>query len=95
VLYKAAIRHRLENQPNLWLFQQAVDDLMLEGARVVGAVTQLGLRFRARAVVLTAGTFLDGRIHVGLRNHAGGRAGDPPSVSLSARLKSSSWRKAA
>ncbi len=87
VLYKAAIRQRLENQPGLWLFQQAVDDLMLEGDRVVGAVTQLGLRFRARAVVLTAGTFLDGRIHVGLRNHAGGRAGDPPAVSLSARLK--------
>ena len=87
VLYKAAIRRRLENQPNLWLFQQAVDDLMVEGDRVVGAVTQIGLRFRARAVVLTAGTFLDGRIHVGLQNHAGGRAGDPPSVSLSARLK--------
>ncbi|MEN9630081.1 MAG: tRNA uridine-5-carboxymethylaminomethyl(34) synthesis enzyme MnmG, partial [Pseudomonadota bacterium] len=87
VLYKAAIRRRLENQPNLWLFQQAVDDLMLEGDRVVGAVTQIGLRFRARAVVLTAGTFLDGRIHVGLQNHAAGRAGDPPAVSLSARLK--------
>jgi tRNA uridine 5-carboxymethylaminomethyl modification enzyme len=70
VLYKAAIRRRLENQPNLWLFQQAVDDLMLEGDRVVGAVTQSGMRFRARAVVLTAGTFLDGRIHVGLQNHA-------------------------
>src|SRR5574343_89006 len=65
ILYKAAIRHRLENQPNLWLFQQAVDDLMVEGDRVVGAVTQIGLRFRARAVVLTAGTFLDGKIHVG------------------------------
>jgi tRNA uridine 5-carboxymethylaminomethyl modification enzyme len=87
VLYKAAIRRRLESQPGLWLFQQAVDDLMLEGNRVVGAVTQTGIRFRARAVVLTAGTFLDGRIHVGLQNHAGGRAGDPPSVSLSARLK--------
>ena len=87
VLYKAAIRHRLENQPNLWLFQQAVDDLMLEGERVVGAVTQIGLRFRARAVVLTAGTFLDGRIHVGLQNYSAGRAGDPPAVSLSARLK--------
>ncbi len=87
VLYKAAIRRRLENQPNLWLFQQAVDDLMLEGDRVVGAVTQVGLRFRARAVVLTAGTFLDGRIHVGLQNYAAGRAGDPPAVSLSARLK--------
>lgn len=87
VLYKAAIRHRLENQPNLWLFQQAVDDLMLEGDRVVGAVTQVGIRFRARAVVLTAGTFLDGKIHVGLNNYSGGRAGDPPAVSLSARLK--------
>jgi tRNA uridine 5-carboxymethylaminomethyl modification enzyme len=87
VLYKAAIRRRLENQPNLWLFQQAVDDLMLEGDRVVGAVTQTGLRFRGRAVVLTAGTFLDGRIHIGLQNHAAGRAGDPPAVSLSARLK--------
>jgi tRNA uridine 5-carboxymethylaminomethyl modification enzyme len=87
LLYKAAIRRRLENQPNLWLFQQAVDDLMLEGERVVGAVTQAGLRFRGRAVVLTAGTFLDGRIHVGLENYAAGRAGDPPAVSLSARLK--------
>jgi len=87
VLYKAAIRRMLENQPNLWLFQQAVDDLMVEGERVVGAVTQMGLQFRARAVVLTAGTFLDGRIHVGLENYAAGRAGDPPAVSLSARLK--------
>jgi tRNA uridine 5-carboxymethylaminomethyl modification enzyme len=87
ILYKAAIRRRLENQPNLTLFQQAVDDLMVEGDRVVGAVTQVGIRFRGRAVVLTAGTFLDGKIHVGLQNHAGGRAGDPPSVSLSARLK--------
>jgi tRNA uridine 5-carboxymethylaminomethyl modification enzyme len=87
VLYKAAIRRRLENQPNLWLFQQAVDDLMLEGERVVGAVTQAGLRFRSRTVVLTAGTFLDGRIHVGLQNYSAGRAGDPPAISLSARLK--------
>ncbi|HVK31669.1 MAG TPA: tRNA uridine-5-carboxymethylaminomethyl(34) synthesis enzyme MnmG [Burkholderiaceae bacterium] len=87
VLYKAAVRARLENQPNLWLFQQAVDDLMLEGDRVVGAVTQVGVRFRAKAVVLTAGTFLDGRIHVGLQNYSAGRAGDPPAVSLSARLK--------
>ncbi|MED5621005.1 tRNA uridine-5-carboxymethylaminomethyl(34) synthesis enzyme MnmG [Ideonella sp. BN130291] len=87
VLYKAAIRRRLENQPNLWLFQQAVDDLVLEGDRVVGAVTQVGIRFRGRAVVLTAGTFLDGRIHVGLQNHAAGRAGDPPAVSLAARLR--------
>ncbi|MDR6534520.1 tRNA uridine-5-carboxymethylaminomethyl(34) synthesis enzyme MnmG [Variovorax soli] len=87
VLYKAAIRRRLENQPNLSLFQQAVDDLMVEGDRVVGAVTQVGIAFRARAVVLTAGTFLDGRIHVGLDNYQAGRAGDPPAVSLSARLK--------
>jgi len=87
ILYKAAIRKRLENQPHLWLFQQAVDDLMVEGDRVVGAVTQVGIRFRARAVVLTAGTFLDGRIHVGLNNYSAGRAGDPPAVSLSARLK--------
>ena len=87
ILYKAAIREMLENQPNLWLFQQAVDDLMVEGDRVVGAVTQVGLKFRSRAVVLTAGTFLDGKIHVGLNNYAAGRAGDPPAVSLSARLK--------
>jgi len=87
ILYKAAIRSRLENQPNLWLFQQAVDDLMVEGERVVGAVTQIGLKFLAPAVVLTAGTFLDGKIHVGLNNYSGGRAGDPPAVSLSARLK--------
>ncbi|OMG69802.1 tRNA uridine-5-carboxymethylaminomethyl(34) synthesis enzyme MnmG [Burkholderia ubonensis] len=87
ILYKAAIRRRLENQPNLWLFQQAVDDLMVEGDRVVGAVTQIGIRFRARAVVLTAGTFLDGKIHVGLNNYTGGRAGDPAAVTLSSRLK--------
>ncbi|MFV0680258.1 tRNA uridine-5-carboxymethylaminomethyl(34) synthesis enzyme MnmG [Ottowia sp.] len=87
VLYKAAIRRVLENQPNLWLFQQAVDDLLLEGDRVVGAVTQVGIAFRARTVVLTAGTFLDGRIHVGLDNYQAGRAGDPPSASLSAKLK--------
>ena len=87
VLYKAAIRRRLENQPNLMLFQQSVDDLMVEGDKVVGAVTQSGIRFRSRAVVLTAGTFLDGRIHIGLQNYSAGRAGDPPAVSLSARLK--------
>ena len=87
ILYKAAIRRRIENQPNLTLFQQAVDDLMVEGDRVVGAVTQVGIRFRSRTVVLTAGTFLDGKIHVGLNNYAAGRAGDPPAVSLSARLK--------
>ena len=87
ILYKAAIRAKLENQPNLWLFQQAVDDLMVEGDRVVGAVTQVGIQFRSSTVVLTAGTFLDGKIHVGLNNYAAGRAGDPPAVSLSARLK--------
>jgi tRNA uridine 5-carboxymethylaminomethyl modification enzyme len=87
ILYKAAIRHRLENQPNLWLFQGACDDLIVEGDRVVGAVTQVGIRFAAKAVVLTAGTFLDGKIHVGLQNHAGGRAGDPPAITLSSRLK--------
>ena len=87
ILYKAAIRRMLENQPNLWLFQQAVDDLMVESDRVVGAVTQVGIKFRTRTVVLTAGTFLDGKIHVGLQNYSAGRAGDPPAVSLSARLK--------
>lgn len=87
ILYKAAIRRRLENQPNLWLFQGACDDLILSGDRVAGVVTQVGVRFNGRAVVLTAGTFLDGRIHVGLENHAAGRAGDPPAISLSARLK--------
>ncbi|MBQ0932037.1 tRNA uridine-5-carboxymethylaminomethyl(34) synthesis enzyme MnmG [Ideonella alba] len=87
ILYKAAIRRRLENQPNLTIFQQAVDDLVVDGDRVTGAVTQLGITFRGRSVVLTAGTFLDGKIHVGLANHAGGRAGDPPAQRLSARLK--------
>src|SRR5512132_748765 len=87
VLYRAAIRRRLENQPNLWIFQQAVDDLTVEGDRVTGAVTQVGIRFRSRTVVLTAGTFLDGRIHVGLNNYQAGRAGDPPAISLAARLK--------
>ena len=87
VLYKAAVRRRLETQPNLWLFQQAVDDLMMEGSRVVGAMTQVGICFRAKTVVLTAGTFLDGKIHVGLDNYAAGRAGDPPAGRLSARLK--------
>ena len=87
ILYKAAIRRMLENQPNLWLFQQAVTDLLVEGERVAGAVTEVGITFRGRTVVLTAGTFLDGRIHVGLNNYQAGRAGDPPAVSLSARLK--------
>ena len=87
VLYKAAIRHRLENQPNLTLFQQAVDDLVLDGDRAVGVKTQLGIVFESRAVVLTAGTFLAGLIHVGLENFQAGRMGDPPSVSLAARLR--------
>lgn len=87
VLYRAAIRRRLENQPNLKLFQQAVDDLLLEDHRVVGVVTQIGLKFAARAVVLTAGTFLAGRVHVGLENYQAGRAGDPAAVTLSARLR--------
>ena len=91
VLYRAAIRQRLENQPNLWLFQQAVDDLILDETngtpRVTGAVTQVGLRFYADAVVLTAGTFLAGKIHVGMRNYAAGRAGDPPAITLAARLR--------
>ncbi len=87
VLYKAAIRRRLETQANLVLFQQAVDDLTLEGDRVSGVVTQLGLQFKARTVVLTTGTFLSGLIHVGLTNYQGGRAGDPPSLSLAGRLR--------
>ena len=87
VLYRQAIRTRLENQPNLSLFQQAADDLLVEGDRVVGVVTQIGLRFQARTVVLTAGTFLSGRIHVGLENYQAGRAGDPPSLSLAHRLR--------
>src|SRR5688572_13385647 len=87
VLYRHAIRSRLENQPNLRIFQQAVDDLILDGDRVVGAVTQIGVRFRARAVVLTTGTFLSGLIHVGLENYQGGRAGDPPAVGLARKLR--------
>jgi glucose-inhibited division protein A len=86
-LYKQAIRSRLERQPNLTLFQQAVDDLILEGDRVVGAITQLGIEFRARAVVLTAGTFLDGLVHVGLTHFPAGRLGDPPAVRLAQRLR--------
>jgi len=87
VLYKAAIRGRLENQENLTIFQAAVDDLIVQGDRVLGAITQLGVHFYASKVVLTAGTFLDGKIHVGLENHTGGRAGDPAAIKLSARLK--------
>jgi tRNA uridine 5-carboxymethylaminomethyl modification enzyme len=87
LLYKQAIRSRLEKQPNLALFQQAVDDIVLEGDRVAGVVTQIGLRFSSRAVVLTAGTFLSGLVHVGLQNHQAGRAGDPASIALAARLR--------
>ena len=91
ILYKAAIRRRLENQPHLALFQQAVDDLLIESVdgvdRVAGAITQSGITFRGRTVVLTAGTFLDGKIHMGLQNYSAGRAGDPPAQRLSARLK--------
>jgi len=87
LLYKAAIRSRLENEPNLTLFQQAVDDLTLNGEGVTGVVTQLGIRFSARAVVLTTGTFLSGLVHVGLTSYKAGRAGDPPSLSLAARLR--------
>ncbi|MFM1895682.1 MAG: hypothetical protein RLZZ385_756 [Pseudomonadota bacterium] len=94
VLYKAAIRQRLETQPNLQIFQQAVDDLIIEGERVTGVVTQMGLRFHAATVVLTTGTFLGGRIHVGLENAAGGRAGDPPSIALARRLRELPFRVA-
>lgn len=87
VLYRRAIRSRLENQSNLWLFQQPVDDLLLCGERVAGVVTQSGIVFRGRAIVLTTGTFLNGLIHIGLQNYAAGRAGDPPAISLAAKLK--------
>jgi tRNA uridine 5-carboxymethylaminomethyl modification enzyme len=87
LLYKQAIRGRLENHPNLRVFQQAVDDLSLEGDRVTGVITQTGVRFEARAVVLTAGTFLAGLIHVGLQNYPAGRAGDPPALTLARRLR--------
>ena len=87
VLYRQAVRRRIENQPNLVVFQQAVDDLLLEGQRVIGVATQLGLRFCAQAVVLTTGTFLAGLIHVGLRSYQAGRAGDPASSTLAAKLR--------
>ncbi|WP_334119752.1 tRNA uridine-5-carboxymethylaminomethyl(34) synthesis enzyme MnmG [Limnobacter sp.] len=87
VLYRQAIRTRLENQPNLSIFQQSVEDLLLDGDRVCGAVAQIGLKFKAKAVVLTAGTFLNGKIHVGLQNYSAGRAGDPPSIGLGMRLQ--------
>lgn len=87
VLYKAAVREILENQANLWIFQQAADDLIVENAEVKGVVTQMGLRFHADSVVLTTGTFLGGLIHIGLQNYSGGRAGDPPSIALAQRLR--------
>jgi len=86
-LYRAAIRHMVESQPNLDLFQQAVDDLILEGGRAAGVMTQMGVSFRARSIVLTAGTFLAGKIHIGPAQYAGGRAGDPPASALAARLR--------
>ncbi len=86
-LYRQAIRGRLENQPNLTMFQQAADDLTVAGDRVTGVVTQLGVRIEASTVVLTAGTFLNGLVHVGLGNYRAGRFGDPPSLSLAARLR--------
>jgi tRNA uridine 5-carboxymethylaminomethyl modification enzyme len=87
ILYRTAIRQLLENQPGLSIFQQAIDDLVIEGDRVTGVVSQMGLVFHAPSVVLTAGTFLGGRIHVGLESHAGGRAGDPPAITLAERLR--------
>ncbi|MEX6674898.1 tRNA uridine-5-carboxymethylaminomethyl(34) synthesis enzyme MnmG [Pseudomonas sp. W2Oct36] len=87
VLYKAAVREIIENQPNLWVFQQACDDLIVEQDQVRGVVTQMGLRFMADSVVLTTGTFLGGLIHIGLQNYSGGRAGDPPSIALARRLR--------
>lgn len=92
VLYKQAVRRALETQPNLTLFQQAVSDLIVENDRAAGVVTQMGLKFKARAVVLTVGTFLGGRIHIGLENYEGGRAGDPPSNALAARLRELPFR---
>ena len=87
ILYKAAIREMLENQENLELFQQSVDDVMLDGDRISGVITAMGVEFKARAVVLTAGTFLSGKIHIGLENYEGGRAGDPAAKSLGGRLR--------
>ncbi|HPY39380.1 MAG TPA: tRNA uridine-5-carboxymethylaminomethyl(34) synthesis enzyme MnmG [Thiolinea sp.] len=92
VRYKSAIRTIVENQPNLQIFQQAADDLILEGERVVGVMAQMGVSFSARAVVLTTGTFLGGKIHIGLENHSGGRAGDPPSIALAQRLRELPFR---
>jgi tRNA uridine 5-carboxymethylaminomethyl modification enzyme len=92
ILYKNAIRQILENQPGLDIFQQAVDDLIVEGDQVRGVVTQMGLKFHAPCVVLTTGTFLGGKIHIGMENHAGGRAGDPPSIALADRLREMPFR---
>jgi tRNA uridine 5-carboxymethylaminomethyl modification enzyme len=91
-LYKAYVRHALENTPNLMLFQQAADDLIVEQDRVIGVVTQMGLKFHAKAVVLTVGTFLGGKIHIGMENYSGGRAGDPPSIALAQRLRELPFR---
>jgi len=92
VLYKAAIRQALENQPNLFIFQQGVDDLIVENEKIIGVVTQMGLQFKAPAVILTVGTFLGGKIHIGLNNYRGGRAGDPPSLALAKRLRELPFR---
>ncbi len=92
LLYKSAIRQALENQPNLSIFQQAVDDLIIKDDRVCGVITQMGLKFHTRAVVLTVGTFLGGKIHIGEQHHAGGRAGDPPSITLAQRLRELPFR---
>lgn len=92
VLYKAAVRERLEHYPNLTLFQQAVDDLLLEGDKVIGVLTQMGLKFYAPSVILTVGTFLGGKIHIGMQHHSGGRAGDPPSIALAQRLRELPFR---
>lgn len=91
-LYRAAIRSTLENQPNLQIFQQACDDLIVENHQVCGVVTQMGLKFTAKTVVLTVGTFLGGQIHIGLENYSGGRAGDPPSIALARRLRDLPFR---
>lgn len=92
ILYKAAVRYALENQPGLYLFQQAVDDIIIKNEKVEGVVTQAGLKFYSKSVVLTAGTFLAGQIHIGLQNYSGGRAGDPPSTSLAAKLRELPFR---
>ncbi|ETI59759.1 tRNA uridine-5-carboxymethylaminomethyl(34) synthesis enzyme MnmG [Marinomonas profundimaris] len=92
ILYKAAIRHKLENQENLWLFQQSVEDLIVVDGAARGVITQTGIRFNSKTVVLTAGTFLGGIIHIGLQNHSGGRAGDPPSIGLAEKLRALPFR---